>query len=77
MAARVLVVEDDTTVSEVISAYLERDGHDCRVAANGPAGEQEWSQWRPDLVVLDVMLPGASGWRSCGAGAPPGTRPRW
>lgn len=61
MAARVLVVEDDPTVSEVISAYLERDGHDCRVAATGPTGEQVWAQWRPDLVVLDVMLPGLSG----------------
>jgi DNA-binding response OmpR family regulator len=61
MAARVLVVEDDATVSEVISAYLERDGYDCRVAANGVAGEQEWAHWRPDLVVLDVMLPGLSG----------------
>jgi DNA-binding response OmpR family regulator len=61
MAARVLVVEDDATVSEVISAYLERDGHDCRVVVDGFAAEQEWAQWRPDLVVLDVMLPGLSG----------------
>ena len=61
MAARVLVVEDDATVSEVISAYLDRAGHDCRVAVNGFAAEQEWEQWRPDLVVLDVMLPGLSG----------------
>jgi DNA-binding response OmpR family regulator len=61
MAARILVVEDDVTVSEVISAYLERDGHDCRVAVNGFDAEREWAQWRPDLVVLDVMLPGQSG----------------
>ena len=61
MAARVLVVEDDETVSEVVSAYLERDGHDCRIAADGITAEQVWAQWRPDLVVLDVMLPGMSG----------------
>jgi DNA-binding response OmpR family regulator len=61
MAARVLVVEDDATVSQVVSAYLERDGYECRVAVNGLAAEQEWVQWRPDLVVLDVMLPGLSG----------------
>jgi DNA-binding response OmpR family regulator len=61
MAARVLVVEDDTTVSEVISAYLERDGYDCRVVEDGTTAEQLWAQWRPDLVVLDVMLPGLSG----------------
>jgi DNA-binding response OmpR family regulator len=61
MAPRVLVVEDDTTVSEVISAYLQRDGYDCRVVEDGPTAEQLWAQWRPDLVVLDVMLPGLSG----------------
>jgi DNA-binding response OmpR family regulator len=61
MAPRVLVVEDDTTVSEVISAYLERDGYDCRVTEDGTSAEQLWAQWRPDLVVLDVMLPGLSG----------------
>jgi DNA-binding response OmpR family regulator len=61
MAARVLVVEDDATVSEVVSAYLVRDGHDCRVAVDGIEAEQVWAQWRPDLVVLDVMLPGMSG----------------
>jgi DNA-binding response OmpR family regulator len=61
MAARVLVVEDDTTVSEVISAYLERDSYDCRVVEDGTTAEQVWAQWRPDLVVLDVMLPGLSG----------------
>src|SRR3954447_9046634 len=61
MAARVLVVEDDATVSQVVSAYLERDGYDCRVAVDGTSAEQVWAQWRPDLVVLDVMLPGLSG----------------
>jgi DNA-binding response OmpR family regulator len=61
MVARVLVVEDDVTVSEVVSAYLERDGYECRVAGDGLAGEQIWAQWAPHLVVLDVMLPGSSG----------------
>ena len=61
MAARVLVVEDDATVSQVISAYLERDGYDCRVAVDGISAEQVWAQWQPACVVLDVMLPGLSG----------------
>jgi DNA-binding response OmpR family regulator len=61
MAARVLVVEDDATVSAVVSAYLERDGYDCRVAVDGVSAAQIWAQWRPDLVILDVMLPGLSG----------------
>ncbi len=61
MVARVLVVDDDATVSGVISAYLRRDGYECRVAATGTAGEDLWATWHPDLVVLDVMLPGLSG----------------
>jgi DNA-binding response OmpR family regulator len=60
-AARVLVVEDDATVSGVVSAYLERDGYDCRVAVDGVSAARIWAQWRPDLVILDVMLPGLSG----------------
>lgn len=61
VTAKVLVVEDDATVSSVISAYLGRDGYDCQVATDGPAADRAWAQWRPDLVILDVMLPGFSG----------------
>jgi DNA-binding response OmpR family regulator len=57
----VLVVEDDSTVSSVVSAYLERDGYDCRVATDGPSADQTWIDWHPELVILDVMLPGFSG----------------
>ena len=56
-----LVVEDDPTVSSVLSAYLRKAGFDPRVAADGPTALQEWRQWLPDVVILDVMLPGLSG----------------
>ena len=59
--AKVLVVEDDSTVSSVLSAYLRKAGFDPRVAADGPTALQEWRQWLPDVVILDVMLPGLSG----------------
>ena len=61
MVARVLVVEDDSTVSSVLSAYLRKAGFDPRIAADGATALQEWTQWKPDVVVLDVMLPGLSG----------------
>jgi DNA-binding response OmpR family regulator len=61
VATKVLVVEDDATVSSVVSAYLERDGYDCRIAIDGPSADQTWVQWQPELVILDVMLPGFSG----------------
>lgn len=61
MVAKVLVVEDDSTVSGVLSAYLRKSGFDLRVAADGPSALSEWTQWRPDVVILDIMLPGMSG----------------
>ena len=61
VVAKVLVVEDDSTVSSVLSAYLRKAGFDPRVAADGPTALQEWRQWLPDVVILDVMLPGLSG----------------
>ncbi len=61
MTARVLVVEDDATVSTVLAAYLRREGFDVTVAADGREAEQRWQRDRPDLVVLDVMLPYLSG----------------
>ena len=61
MAARVLVVEDDRTVSGVVEAYLVQAGLVPRVSSNGVDALQVWQQWRPDLVVLDLMLPGLPG----------------
>lgn len=61
MVARVLVVEDDSTVSSVLSAYLRKAGFDPRMAADGATALQEWTQWKPDVVILDVMLPGLTG----------------
>ncbi|MEP7035422.1 MAG: response regulator transcription factor [Dermatophilaceae bacterium] len=61
MVARVLVVEDDSTVSSVLSAYLSKAGFDPRIAADGATALQDWTQWKPDIVILDVMLPGLTG----------------
>jgi DNA-binding response OmpR family regulator len=61
MPARVLVVEDDVTVAEVVCAYLAREGYEHRLATDGRAAAQVWQQWQPDVVVLDLMLPVRSG----------------
>lgn len=58
---RILVVEDDATVASVVSAYLRDAGFEPRVAADGGTAERTWQEWRPDLVVLDVLLPRRSG----------------
>ncbi len=57
----VLVVDDEPTIGEVVSRYLERAGYDTRVAVDGPAALAAAADRRPDLVVLDLMLPGLDG----------------
>jgi len=63
--ARILVVEDDTTVSEVVTRYLERDGFGVETVADGQAALASVALSRPDLIVLDVMLPQVSGFDVC------------
>jgi DNA-binding response OmpR family regulator len=61
----VLVVDDDPTVSDVVRRYLEQDGCRVRLAADGPAGLAAVAADRPDLVVLDLMMPGLDGLEVC------------
>jgi DNA-binding response OmpR family regulator len=58
---RVLVVDDEPTVREVVAGYLRRDGHEVSEAADGPTALDLLQSEPPDLVVLDMMLPGVSG----------------
>jgi two-component system response regulator ResD len=57
----VLVVDDEPTIGEVVSNYLERAGYETRVAADGPAALAAVAERSPDLIVLDLMLPGIDG----------------
>jgi DNA-binding response OmpR family regulator len=64
-AAAVLVVDDDPTVSDVVRRYLERAGYRVTLAADGYQALERFTQDRPDLVVLDLMLPGVDGLEVC------------
>ena len=57
----VLVVDDEPTIAEVVARYLDRAGYETRVAGNGPRAIELAGAQRPDLVVLDLMLPGLDG----------------
>jgi DNA-binding response OmpR family regulator len=57
----VLVVDDEPTITDVVSRYLRRAGYETRLAADGPSALQAAGTERPDLVVLDLMLPGMDG----------------
>ena len=63
--SRVLVVDDDDTVREVLRRYLTRDGHEVIEAADGITGLGLVRSQHPDLVVLDLMLPGMDGLEVC------------
>ncbi len=59
--ARVLVVEDDPTMAKVLIAYLTRAGHQVEWSPDGLDAVERWPRLAPDVVILDVMLPGLSG----------------
>ena len=57
----VLIVDDEPTIGEVVSRYLDRAGYETSVALDGPSALRKIEQQSPDLVVLDLMLPRISG----------------
>ena len=59
--ADVLIVDDDPQIRDLLRLYVERDGHRVRAAADGPSALIAAAASRPDLVILDVMLPGLDG----------------
>jgi two-component system, OmpR family, response regulator ResD len=61
MRASLLLVDDEPTITDVLSRYLKRAGYDTRSAADGPEALALASARLPDLVVLDLMLPGIDG----------------
>ena len=68
--SRILVVDDDPDLRELISGFLGSHGYVVRTAADAMAMQQELDRDPPDLVVLDVMMPGKTGCRPC-EGWPP------
>ena len=65
-ARSVLIVDDEPTIAEVVARYLERAGYRTRIALDGESALAAAAAERPDLVVLDVMLPGSDGLRVMG-----------
>jgi DNA-binding response OmpR family regulator len=62
---RVLVVDDDPALAEVVARYLRRDGYEVDYAPDGEAGLRQALATLPDLVVLDLMMPGMDGFEVC------------
>jgi DNA-binding response OmpR family regulator len=64
---QILVVDDEPKIVRIVQAYLERDGYGVLTASDGPEALDMLRRERPDLVVLDLMLPAISGWDVCRA----------
>lgn len=62
---RILVVEDEPMVAEVVERYLRRDGYEVTLARDGLAALESFDELQPDLIVLDLMLPGLDGMEIC------------
>src|SRR5688500_204662 len=65
MTTRVLVVDDEQSLAKVVASYLERDGHQVTCVYDGPAAVDAARALAPDVVVLDLGLPGLDGIEVC------------
>jgi two-component system alkaline phosphatase synthesis response regulator PhoP len=58
---KILVIEDEQHIAEGLRLNLSLRGYDVQIAPDGPAGLHQWKAYQPDLIVLDIMLPGIDG----------------
>ncbi len=65
MAEKILVVEDDVTLQETLAYNLKRQGYEVETVEDGPSALQQARATRPDLILLDIMLPGMDGFEVC------------
>ena len=62
---KILIVDDDANIAELISLYLTRECYETKIAGDGNEALALWKSFEPDLVLLDIMLPGKDGYQVC------------
>ena len=65
MPKKILIVEDEANIRELLRLYLEREGYTVLEAENGVEGIKKWKSDKPDMLLLDVMMPVMDGWEGC------------
>lgn len=65
MKSKLLIVDDDMTLVDALGRYLRKAGYEVLTAPDGLSGLQQLYQHRPDLIILDVMMPKLDGWETC------------
>ncbi len=63
--SKVLVIDDDINICELIRLYLEKEGYEVLTVYNGRSGLDAFGESAPHIVILDIMLPGIDGWQVC------------
>lgn len=62
---KVLVIDDDINICELIKLYMEKEGYDVATAYNGIKALDVFREFAPSIIILDIMIPGADGWQVC------------
>jgi len=62
---KVLVIDDDVNICELVRLYLDKEGYEVLTVYNGKKALESFSEFAPNIVILDIMLPGADGWQVC------------
>jgi DNA-binding response OmpR family regulator len=62
---QILIIEDEAEIAQLIQLYLEKEGFSCRSARDGIAALQVFQEQQPDLIILDLMIPGLDGLEVC------------
>ena len=65
MDTKILLIDDDPNICDLIKIYLENEGYEVKVASDGVEGLTYFKMYEPDLVLLDIMLPKKDGWQVC------------
>jgi len=65
MSKKVLIIEDDANIAELLRLYMEKDGYTVAIAENGALGVSEFVRFEPNLILLDIMMPVLDGWSVC------------
>ena len=62
---KILCVDDDNAQLTIISGVLKKEGYEVQTALDGNQGLKKAEEWQPDLIVLDIMMPGMDGYQVC------------
>ncbi|MCI9225292.1 MULTISPECIES: response regulator transcription factor [unclassified Acutalibacter] len=64
-SGKILIVDDDTNICELLRLYIEKEGFEAAISNDGESALKKFDSFSPDLILLDIMLPGLDGWQVC------------